>query len=263
MRSTSSAVESATPWQTVGPLRVRHVRYRAGAVQSRHRHREGTLSLVLAGQIEETSTAETHRAAAGSFAVKPAGAWHANHYGPRGALVAQLMSRDSESFWSGLPWQYGWREAPTFARAVLSLFSGASASATALEAALWTEFDAALPPESELRPTPPVWWDDAVDLLNVEAGVSVAAVARRVGVHPVHLARVCRKQFGCSVRAYLRTRRVLAAWRACEREEASLAAIAARSGFADQAHMTRAFAQVLGISPGRLRKLVRARVAES
>jgi AraC family transcriptional regulator len=75
-------------------------------------------------------------------------------------------------------------------------------------------------------------------------------------VHPVHLARVCRRQFGCTVRQYIRQRRVLAAWRACERAESSLAAIAAHTGFADQAHMTRAFAEVLGVSPARLRRLI-------
>jgi quercetin dioxygenase-like cupin family protein len=48
------------------------VRYRAGAVQDRHRHEQGALSLVLFGEVEETSSAATHRAAAGSFAVKPA-----------------------------------------------------------------------------------------------------------------------------------------------------------------------------------------------
>jgi AraC-like DNA-binding protein len=57
------------------------------------------------------------------------------------------------------------------------------------------------------------------------------------------------------VREYLRERRTLAAWRACQLSDDSLAAIAARTGFADQAHMTRSFAHVLGTTPARLRRL--------
>jgi AraC-like DNA-binding protein len=34
-----------------------------------------------------------------------------------------------------------------------------------------------------------------------------------------------------------------------------LAAIALEVGFADQSHMTRAFVELLGVSPGRLRRL--------
>ena len=72
----------------------------------------------------------------------------------------------------------------------------------------------------------------------------------------MHLARVCRRRLGCTVRQYIRQRRVLAAWRSWERSEGTLAAIAQAVGFADQAHMTRAFAVELGVSPGRLRRLI-------
>ena len=74
-------------------------------------------------------------------------------------------------------------------------------------------------------------------------------------VHPVHLARVCRRQVGCSLRQYLLERRTLLAWRRCTAGQQSLTTIAAELGFADQAHMTRTFASKLGVSPARLRRL--------
>jgi AraC family transcriptional regulator len=103
----------------------------------------------------------------------------------------------------------------------------------------------------------PLWWADARNLLDqcIEQPISVAEVALRVGIHPVHLARVFRARLGRTIRQYIRERRVLAAWRACQAGDTPLAAVACCSGFADQAHMTRAFAEVLGISPGQLRRL--------
>jgi AraC family transcriptional regulator len=251
------ALEHETPWRTLGGLRVREVSYLPGARQPRHRHAEGSMSLVVAGEIEETSEAMTYRAAAGSMVVKPAGYWHANTYGPRGARVVQVIpAAGGEAFPSDFT-RYGWHEAPRLARGILSLAHGCASAAEAAELALWETVDRLSPSMSGPDDRCTRWWADAVDLLDecTAQSVSVAAVARRVGVHPVYLARVCRRRLGCTVRQYIRQRRVLAAWRAWERGEGTLAAIALRVGFADQAHMTRAFADVLGTSPGRLRRL--------
>ncbi len=133
-------------------------------------------------------------------------------------------------------------------------------AAEAAEIEFWDTLGELEPVErTEFGGAAPRWWREAVDLLEAGAcrAVSVAAVAQQVGVHPVHLARVCRRELGCTVRQYLRRQRVLAAWRACECGEKSLVEIAAATGFADQAHMSRSFGRELGISPARLARLVR------
>ena len=237
---------------------MREVRYCANAVQKRHRHGESSLAVVLAGELEETSSTMSYRAAAGSVVIKPAECWHANMYGPRGAHIVQIRLDAADTCWDPALCGYGWLDSPWFAGAMLALLNGQAGARETGEMIFWDVVESLFPGRTG-QPTspPPVWWADALDLLGqcTVQSVSVTDVALRVGVHPVHLARVFRARFGCTVRRYIRERRVLAAWRACEACDESLVAIAARSGFADQAHMTRAFTEILGVSPGRLKRL--------
>jgi AraC family transcriptional regulator len=74
-------------------------------------------------------------------------------------------------------------------------------------------------------------------------------VARIAGIHPMHLAKLFRRRFGCSMGEYVRRRRV--AW-ACEqlaRQERTITDIALDAGFADHAHFTRTFVRVTGCTP--------------
>jgi len=253
--SKTSAVNVSTPWRSLGGWRLREVWYAPGVAQPRHRHGEPSLSLVLAGELEETSGAGSYRAAAGSLVIKPAEHWHANAYGPRGAHLVQLEV--PAELQPRLPHDYGWHDTSQLVRRVIALVQERPGSGEAAELALWDALAQVSLGDGDAHRCPS-WWPRAVELLVVDStrSISAAEVARKVGVHPVHLARVCRRQLGCTLHEHLRRRRVLAAWRACERGEDSLAAIAARVGFADQAHMTRAFASVLGISPARLTRLV-------
>jgi AraC family transcriptional regulator len=258
MRSGNGAISGTSPWQTFGKLRVRVVRYRANAIQERHRHRESSLSLVLAGELEETSSAMSYRASAGSVVIKPAEYWHSNRYGPRGTCIVQIRLDAAEACWDAVLREYGWLDSPCFAGAVLALLNGRVAARESGELSFWNVVESLFPARTRQAASPqPSWWADALDLLGqcTIQPVSVTEVALRAGVHPVHFARVFRARFGCTVRRYIRERRVLAAWRACEACDESLVAIAARSGFADQAHMTRAFTEILGVSPGRLKRL--------
>jgi AraC family transcriptional regulator len=258
MQSGSGAILSTSPWRPLRTLRIREVKYHANAIQESHRHEESSLSLVLAGELEETSSKMSYRAAAGSMVIKPAECWHANVYGPRGAHIVQIAPNSTDSFSEPTLCNYGWLESPRFARAVLALLNDRAGDVDFSEMGVWEVVESVFPGRThQPTATPPVWLADALDLLGqcTVHSISVADVALRVGVHPVHFARVFRARFGCTVRQYIRERRVSAAWRACQACDGSLAAIAVRSGFADQAHMTRAFTEILGISPGRLKRL--------
>ncbi len=234
---------------------MRTARYGPNLRQPRHRHREVGLSLILAGALEEDGPDRPHRAAAGSLVFKPAECWHADHYGPDGAVVLQVAPRDDDDgHWLAIRWNYLWSEAAQLTQAILALAGGRPHSEEDAELAFWEAIDVAIPQTGNAGPR---WWPRAVELLNasLEERVSTAEIARTLGVHPVHLARVCRRQLGCSLRQYLLERRTLLAWRRCTAVEQSLATIAADLGFADQAHMTRTFVSKLGVPPTRLRRL--------
>ena len=200
----------------------------------------------------------SYRAAAGSVVIKPAECWHADAYGSRGAHIVQVRLKSADDSWDTALRRYGWLDSPWFAGAVMALLNGQAGACETAEMIIWHVVESVCPCRTH-QPTspPPSWWADALDLLGqcTVQSISVADIALRVGVHPVHFARVFRARFGCSVRRHIRERRVLAAWRACQVCDGSLAAIAVRSGFADQAHMTRAFTEILGIAPGRLKRL--------
>jgi AraC family transcriptional regulator len=103
---------------------------------------------------------------------------------------------------------------------------------------------------------PPPWLSRARDLLHsrfLEA-LRTAEVAREVGIHPVHLARVFRAHHGVTIGAYVRGLRLDWAARRLTRSKESLGDIALEAGFADQSHFTRAFKLHTGSTPDRFRR---------
>lgn len=112
---------------------------------------------------------------------------------------------------------------------------------------------------ADQQPVQANWLGEARDLLRTRtpAPLSLGELAAAVGVHPVHLARSFRREFGMTVSQYSRALRL--DWAAAQLAgEAPLARIALEAGFADQSHFTRAFRGYTGMTPGRYRKLLRA-----
>ena len=85
----------------------------------------------------------------------------------------------------------------------------------------------------------------------------LADVARVAGVHPMHLARLFRRRFGCSMGEFVRRRRI--AWACAElaHGDETITAIAHRAGFADHAHFTRTFVRITGFTPRWYRTQIR------
>ena len=102
--------------------------------------------------------------------------------------------------------------------------------------------------------TPPRWLKTACAMIadNAEPP-TVAAVARAVGVHPVHLARTFRLHLGLSPGDYARKRRLEYATDLVMRSRTSLTQVAHAAGYADQSHFTRDFVRAVGLTPARFR----------
>lgn len=94
----------------------------------------------------------------------------------------------------------------------------------------------------------------AEELMRVREHVTIAPVADRVGVSPRTLQRLFVSHVGASPLWVLRRYRLQDAAAAIDAGEGEdLAGLAASLGFADQAHFTRAFTQVVGVPPSRYR----------
>jgi AraC family transcriptional regulator len=107
----------------------------------------------------------------------------------------------------------------------------------------------------------PGWLRRAVEYLHAHARetISLTALAQRVDVDPSHLARTFREHYGCTMSDYVRKLRVEYARHELLGTAKSLSAIAYDAGFADQAHFSRVFKQLTGLTPGAFRRLAATR----
>jgi len=85
---------------------------------------------------------------------------------------------------------------------------------------------------------------------NLDSNLSVEFLASEVQLSPAHFARAFRETFGLPPHRYLLHLRLERARRMLDAENAVLADVAQRSGFADQAHFTRFFKREYGVTPG-------------
>ena len=102
----------------------------------------------------------------------------------------------------------------------------------------------------------PHWLSQTRDFLhdNFADSFAVEDVARIAGVHPVHLSRVFRRKFGCTIGEYVRRLRVEYANRQLSETETPLSEIALAAGFADQSHLNKTFKAVFGLTPAERRR---------
>ena len=113
------------------------------------------------------------------------------------------------------------------------------------------------------RSARPPWLRRAADLLHASVGTSVemADIAAQVNVSPVHLARSFKAHFGSTMSEYLRRLRVERAREQLLSTSKSLSQISLEAGFADQAHFTRMFKQLVGATPGAYRRSAGVEIA--
>jgi AraC family transcriptional regulator len=228
-----------------------------GQVVEPHTHAEPHFVLAHSGVYSATLNGRPTLVRAPFLIFYPAGTTHADCFdGNLGAFVSVTLRADAGTH--GLPDTATAIEDPAAHRGAFRIARevlGAGRDAVVLEDAAW-ELAAHTAGPARAAPTPPwarVAYATMMDRAR-EQGLSVADVAKAAGVHPVHLARVFRQAWGCSPGELLRWRRVERAAELVLRGRLTLAGAAVEVGFADQAHMTRAFRTVLGLTPGAWRR---------
>ncbi|QQS41025.1 MAG: AraC family transcriptional regulator [Acidobacteriota bacterium] len=90
-------------------------------------------------------------------------------------------------------------------------------------------------------------------------GLTLSGIAEEVGVHPSHLARVFRKEFGLTIGEYVRALRLKASAEQLSDSDKPLSRIAAECGFSDQSHFCRTFKKATGLTPLEYRRSSKAR----
>jgi AraC family transcriptional regulator len=110
-------------------------------------------------------------------------------------------------------------------------------------------------------PLPPRWLGQAREILHdrFTDSLDVETIARTVNVHPSHLVRAFRQQYGCTMGDYIRSLRVEFACRQLSVSDASLADIALNAGFSDQSHFCKTFKRLTGLTPAQYQHHFRIR----
>ncbi|HEX8877702.1 MAG TPA: helix-turn-helix domain-containing protein [Phycisphaerales bacterium] len=244
-------------------MRLSVTRYAPGTLMPPHSHATASVSLVVRGVFAERIDGAGRAGPGLSVIVKPAGVVHETLCGSGCCQTVSL-------------------ELPSRIESQLRVKLGAfarvghedDAELTAALIALWRralERDIANDDAWVER-----WWGSCGALMGRERvgrsdgrlatalavgarGGSAGEAADAVGVHRVHLCRLFRAANGRGTAANFRRARVRRAIDEMGRS-VSLAGVASGCGFADQAHMTRAFVRETGTTPGVLRGLMAGRV---
>lgn len=104
-------------------------------------------------------------------------------------------------------------------------------------------------------PQIPRWLRQARGYLedHLTASVSLAEVAKEVGVHRVHLSRAFHRHYGKTISEFVMEQRIGAALALVTGSDDSMASIAVRTGFSGPTQFGRAFRRHVGTSPARFR----------
>jgi len=220
-----------------------------------HGHGGPHACLVLDGGFVERAGGRDHECSPGTVRISAAGTDHAISFGRSGGrcVIIHLPDQGTPSR-SVAPHRFVDRGPAVHAFRRLHRRSRASAPPLLEIECLIHEVIAGLE-RTRARGRPP-WLDRVRDYLHDASDpTGLDAIARVADCHPTHLARAFHTHFGLTVGEYLRRLRVeRARAEVVAAPERSLATIAVAHGFADQAHMTRAFGRYLGHPPGAMRR---------
>jgi AraC-like DNA-binding protein len=224
-----------------------------------HAHAAGQICFVLEGEYLETTREGVHRLRPGFLQFHAPGERHSNQFPTHSEVLALLISVDPKR------WLRINSRRPITAHGFLGecayeirheLKRLDDIGRAALEG--WTILSLAqLAHQTDTTATSePAWVAEADALIKQHAdeSISLDVVASAVGVHRATLAAAFRRFRNTSVGESIRQERVRHVMRALLSTKMSLCEIAIQCGFNDQAHMGRAFRNIVGVSPGAYRR---------
>jgi len=248
----------------LGAALVTDAWFPAGTVLPRHTHERASVVVMVDGSFELDLASATRHCGPTAVFSEPAGSAHTNRMGTGGAHVvvvqpdpaepelfrpfAAVLEQPTHRYHGGLA-----ARASQLAR---ELRAADDLGTLAAEGIVLELLVALTRLGGARRRGPPAWLWRAQDFLHARfmEPLRLADLAGELAVHPAHLARAFREQFGTSVGGYIRRLRLEWAAAELERSETALAAIALAAGFADQSHFTRVFRRYTGFTPGAYRR---------
>ena len=248
--------------RAVGSLNLCRTAYAPHQEIPEHVHDGPYLCLAVRGAFHERSGSSGANVVAGAAVLHRPGERHADRFGeclssclnvafpPEwSALSGDLLSEQGPALYAS-PGRVG----PLVQKLAGEFELGDEASELAIEGLTLELLAIFVRDERRGERGAPPWMAATLERLRDEDRVSLAVLAREAGVHPSTLARSFRRIHGCSLGEFRRRWRLTRAIEALRTSDAPLAEIAARAGFADQSHLTRALRAETGTTPAALRR---------
>jgi AraC-like DNA-binding protein len=248
--------------RAAGPFRVSLKQYAPDFRQGVHAHGVGTIDFNLAGGGSGTYSGRAMESTPGAVEFYAPGREHSFACGPRG-IRTMHVAFDPSALGGRRVESIDVRSTVDQARAVgaaarlLRELHDADAPTPAAVESLGYELLAVATAWRDRPGRGPAWVSRVRAALDEGAGPDLGSLAAREGVHRGHLARSFSARYGVSIGEYHRGRRIHGAAERLALGVESLAEAAQSSGFADQAHLTRWFVRVLGVTPGVYARLLR------
>lgn len=247
--------------RSFGDLTLHATEYYAGGLTAVHAHTNARIVLVLRGHFQEHFGQKTRECSAGSLIFRPAGETHREKFLSQRSLCISLdighvwMTRIQQDRALQNPLYFQNPQLmPIYSRIARELQTADSFSELSVECHLAEILGLTIRNQFLLEGRHPLWLKRVVELLNSTSGqFKIRELANEAGVHPVHLARMFRRYYGCTVGEYVRSIRVQQSQQDLLDSNEPIADIAVKNGFADQSHFTRSFKMVTGVTPARYR----------
>jgi len=248
-KSIAAGTSSGNGVQT-GGFDVSEIVFPAGRRLDWHEHPRACVAVVVDGMVRKRFARGEGELGFGGVVAMPCLEPHEDVFGRQGARLVVVEADDGVK---SVFWFRDWSATLTAFRIARELAAPDAFTPLALEG-LALELTA-IAARGPVEARQPPWLEQARELLHERclSPPSAAELAIEVGVHPSHLARSFRLAYGDSLGGY--ARRLRLEWAATQlvRSEEPLAYLAAKAGFVDQSHFTRAFRCQFGLTPGRYR----------
>jgi AraC family transcriptional regulator len=248
-------------------FQVADIGFPAGLVLPPHTHERAVFAVTISGEWDSVMSGRPRSCRPGLVLTEPAEERHSNHFGARGARVVLIQAdplreellrpcRRLLDEINVIPQP----EVTALARRIARELAAPDAlSALAIEAATLEMFLVSARAWAAPRRPAPAWLRRAGELArdDFRSSWSLGDFAAQLGIHPAHLSRAFRREYGAPLGAYIRRLRMQWAAERLGSTDAPIAEIALEAGFTDQSHFTRAFVKFGGIAPGAYRRELR------
>ena len=239
---------------------VRQCTYSPGLRQRRHSHEHNNVTIITAGQLDESSERGEYRGRPSSVVLKAAGCEHETRISGYGA---RTLTIEFGSWFPIAPRTWSWSEDINVVRCALALQQAFSSGNVDDVERLAIDLVANVIERNQAgHAGTPKWISEIKATLdeNFQDAICFEALARDIGLHPVYVSRAFRRHVGSSMTDYVRALRLREARHLLAASRWKIGAIAGQAGFADSSHLCRTFSDLLQMTPKTYRRLCRREV---